>query len=178
MIVPTPLDWIANDGNFATAAMLEAGVGDPLSFLLDPPGAQVRRTTAQSIPNVTPTVIAFDSEDFDNDTIHSTVTNTSRLTIVTAGRYLISGIIPYDLNGTGYREARVTKNTVSFINGLRAMIPASGAVATVVALPALETPLIAGDFLELSAVQSSGGSLSTSATNGVFPVLRARWIGP
>src|SRR3954463_13444130 len=109
-VVPTPLDWIANAGNFASASMLEAGVGDPLTFLLDPPAAQVRRTTAQTIVTGTPTAIAFDAEDADTDAMHSTVSNTSRLTCLTAGRYAVSGCIPYDTGTTGSREARIVKN--------------------------------------------------------------------
>src|SRR5690242_2498740 len=110
--VPTPLDWVANAGNFATAAMLQAGVGDPLTFLLNPPAAQARRTTAQSIPNNTPTVMLFDTEDFDTDTMHSTSVSTSRLTCNTAGTYKVEAYIPFDGATAGIRDARITKNGV------------------------------------------------------------------
>jgi hypothetical protein len=177
--VPTPLDWIANDGQLATATMLEAGVGDVLSFLLDPPGAQVRRTTAQSIPNNTPTAIQFDAEDSDNDAMHSTVTNTSRLTCNTPGRYLCAGAIPYDAGTTGNRECRVAKNGVSTgVAGGRNIIPAPGGGGLLVVSPVIEVPLLAGDYVELYAVQSNGTSLTTTAINAVFPLFRARWCGP
>ena len=174
--VPTPLDWIAADGTFITAAIGQAGVGDVLDWLLNPPTAQIRRTTAQSIPNGTPTLITCDTEDVDNDAMHTA--SGSKLTIQTAGVYLISGCLPYDVNATGYREVRVTKNTVSFVSGARAMIAAAPTVATVVAIPAVEHACIVGDFIEMSGVQTSGGALNTSAANGVFPVLRAQWIRP
>jgi hypothetical protein len=174
--VPTPLDWIAADGTFITAAIGQAGVGDVLDFLLNPPAAQVRRTTAQSIPNGTPTLITFDTEDVDTDGLHTA--SGSKLTIATPGTYLVSASIPYDVNVTGYREARITKNTVSFVPGTRAMIAAAPTVSTVVHITALEIPLIAGDFLELSGVQTSGGALNTSAANGAFPILRASWVRP
>lgn len=171
--VPTPLDWIAEDGNFATAIMLEAGVGDPLTFLLDPPGAQVRRSTPQAIGAGTNPAIAFDLEDFDNDTMHSTVSNTGRLTCFTAGRYLVSGVIPYDAATNGTREARLVKNGAALIAGGRVIETSATGLAMV--LPAIEVPMIVGDYVELQAGAST--AVSTTATNGLFPFFRARWVG-
>lgn len=176
--VPTVYDWIAHDGLFATAADLEAGVGDPLSFLMNPPECQVRRGTVQSIPNSTVTAIAFDTEDIDNDGMHSTVSSTTRLTIATTGRYQISGVIPYDVGAVGGRECRIVRNGSSVaINGARTLddAPSSGSISVVV--PAIQVSLTAGDFLELMAFQSQGAALNTIAVNGIYPILRARWIG-
>jgi hypothetical protein len=172
--VPTPLDWVANAGNFATATMLQDGVGTPLDFLLDPPGAQVRRTTAQAISaGGSGTAIIFDTEDSDNDTMHAT--NGTKLFCNTPGRFLVSGSIPYDTATSGAREIRLTKNGASLVPGGRIAIPATASVASVV-LPATEVALAVGDFLEL--VAFSGTAVNTLATNGLFPVFRARWIGP
>ena len=46
--------------------------------------------------------LTFDSERFDTDTVHSTVANTSRLTIPTNGDglYLIGGQVNFDASGT------------------------------------------------------------------------------
>ena len=179
--VPVPRTWV--NGEFVTDAIMNGstGIRDALDFLLDPPGAQVRRGTAQSIPNNTATAIVFDTEDLDNDGMHSLVTNPSRLTCVTPGRYLVSGNIPYDVNAaTGTREVRVVKNgAASAVAGGRLMTAVSSAtVGTTCALSALEVSLDVGDYLELVALQVSGGSLNTFAVNGLFPVLRARWVGP
>ncbi len=177
--VPTPLDWIAADGTFITAAIGQAGVGDVLDFLLDPPGAQVRRTTAQSIPVSTQTPIQFDAEDSDNDAMHNTGSNTSRLTCNTPGRYLVAGAIPYDGGTTGNREARIVKNgSGSGVAGGRVLIAAPGGGALVMVTPTIEVAMIAGDFLELAAFHSNAASLTTTAINSLFPIFRARWIGP
>jgi hypothetical protein len=175
--VPTPLDWAGNAGNLATAAMLQAGVGDVLNFLLNPPGCQVRRTTAQTIANNTVTAISFDTEDFDTDTMHDPASNPTRLTCNTPGRYLVAGSIPYDAGTTGNREARITKNG-SDVSGGRNLIPAPGGGGLVVLTPIIEVSLVAGDFLELRANQSNGTSLTTTAVNSVFPMFRVRWVGP
>jgi hypothetical protein len=177
--VPTPLDWAGIAGNLATAAMLQAGVGDVLNFLLNPPGCQVRRTTVQSIPNTTPTAVSFDAEDLDNDTMHDPASNPTRITCNTPGRYLISGIYGCDPNATGQRELRIVKNaTGTSISGARVITKPDGTIGSVVVSPTMEVSLVAGDFLEMYIVQTSGGALNTTAINGVFPILRARWVGP
>lgn len=52
-------------------------------------GCRVTRTAVQSITDATLTSVAFDAEVFDNDGMHDTVTNNSRITIVTAGIYWV-----------------------------------------------------------------------------------------
>jgi len=178
--VPTVYDWIAHDGLFATASDLEAGVGDVLSFLLNPPGAQCRRSVAQNLSNGVPTALPLDTEDFDTDNMHSTVTNPTRLTCNTPGQYLVSATVAYDPNATGQREIRIAKNgSTTGINGGRVIIANGGAsIGVGLATMAIEVPLLAGDYLELVANQTSGGIIATSAINAIFPTLRARWVAP
>jgi len=52
-------------------------------------GAKVWHNASQSIPNTTWTILAFNSEIWDTDTIHSNTVNNSRLTCKTAGKYLV-----------------------------------------------------------------------------------------
>lgn len=47
------------------------------------------RTVAQSITDNTVTTVAFDDELFDTDGMHSVSVNNSRITIVTAGFYMV-----------------------------------------------------------------------------------------
>ena len=52
-------------------------------------GARVHNSANISVSDSTWTSMTFDSERYDTDSIHSTASNTSRLTCVTAGKYLI-----------------------------------------------------------------------------------------
>jgi hypothetical protein len=177
--IPVPRTWVPNE--FVTDVIMNGstGIRDALNFLLSPPTVQVRRTTAQSIPNTTATAISFDAEDSDNDGMHSAGSPT-RLTCVTPGTYLVSGLIPYVANATGGREVRIVKNGVGVaVNGGRTLGPTpSGTIDSVILAPVIEVPLLVGDFLELTAVQTSGGALNTTATNAIFPFMRAAWVRP
>jgi hypothetical protein len=55
--IPVPRTWVPNE--FVTDVIMNGstGIRDALNFLLSPPTVQVRRTTAQSIPNTTATAI-------------------------------------------------------------------------------------------------------------------------
>ncbi len=59
-------------------------------------GARVYNSVAQAIPTGTPTAVTFDTERYDTDTIHEGVTNPSRLTCRTAGKYLIGIALQLD----------------------------------------------------------------------------------
>lgn len=77
--------WPADDittGTLVTAAMLNE--------VADPPACRVFHSVAQSIAEATFVVVAFDSERFDTDAMHDTVTNNSRITFNTAGLYVVS----------------------------------------------------------------------------------------
>jgi len=178
--VPTPLDWVANAGAMATAEMLEAGVGDPLTFLLNPPGVQAYRSTAVPIPATTATPIPFTVEDFDNDagggasdTMHAV--NSTQFVAKWAGRYLVGGQIPYDAATSGVRECRLTKNGATLIPGGRVIQPATAAAVSCV-LPPIEVSMNLNDYLELAAFSAT--AVNTTAANGLFPIFRMRWVGP
>lgn len=52
-------------------------------------GCRVSRNAAQSVAQGALVTVTFDAELFDNDAMHSTSTNNSRITINTAGIYVI-----------------------------------------------------------------------------------------
>jgi hypothetical protein len=133
-------------------------VRDNLEFLVDPPACSVFHSTTQSVADTTQTIMSADSENFDNDAMHSTVTNNSRITAQTAGRYLLTANVSFVLNASGEREVRFRLNGATTINGI--LYDAHGAiwrgsvVRTVV--------LAATDYVEVQVNQNSGGALTTS----------------
>jgi hypothetical protein len=126
-------------------------------------GVDVKRASNNySIPNATDTTMLWDSEFYDTDSYHSTVTNTSRLTVPTGktGYYLLVFDIRWDTSGSGRRASKIMKNgTTQVLSGECSNIgfPTINASAVLY--------LTADDYLEASVFQSSGGALNIIEMN-------------
>jgi hypothetical protein len=125
----------------------------------------------------TPTVLAFDAEDFDVGGLHTTSTNTSRLTASVDGVYQVSANVswPHDGGiGAGIREITLIVNGLGFQARAFDDQPASGSPTSQTISMLVE--LNAGDYLELEARQTSGISLEISS---VYPARFAMtWVAP
>lgn len=56
----------------------------------NPPACRITHSTTQSITNNTTTALLADSETYDTDSMHSTSSNTSRITMNKAGIYVVT----------------------------------------------------------------------------------------
>jgi hypothetical protein len=112
-----------------------------------------------SIANNTDTYLTFSGELYDTDAMHSTSTNTSRITIPSGkgGYYEFRWSMVWDNNTTNNRRIRLVKNGASYEFGPILTIRGVGLTgltnSTVVST-------VAGDYWELQAFQDSGGALS------------------
>lgn len=178
MTAPVPHTWV--DGEFASAAgNLNPGVRDVLAFLLDPPRCKLRNTAAQSIPASAYTALTFNTEDYDNEPsgLHDPSTNPSRITIRTAGTYVLLGQVGWAGNTTGRRGARIDQNG-AVIPGCQNIWAPGTTQGIAYPAPVILVPCSVGDYLELKVFQESGGALSTVATSESQSRFEARWMGP
>ena len=130
------------------------------------PGCHVSRSTNQTIPTGVETVLTFDNERFDTDNIHDTVTNTSRLTCRTAGKYVVTATVTFNTSSGGtQRYAFPRLNGTGSLGYFKSPTFASTAPAV---SGAQIVDLVAGDYLELLAYQDSGGNLDV-LSGGVGP---------
>lgn len=130
-----------------------------------PKRARTKRTATQSINNSTLTVVTFDAEDFDNDTIHDNATNPGRLTATTAGIYLVEATLVYAATAGGsIRSATIRKNAGTAYAGNQAP-GSSGTVRTDVSVSAL-VDMSATDYVECLAFHDQGGALNIEVSNG------------
>jgi len=129
-------------------------------------GARVYNNANISVNDSTLTKLTFNEERWDDETIHDTGSNTSRLTCVTAGTYLISGNVSFALNTAGFRLARILLNNTTVIGSVTVQ-----AVQTDVTIVNVSTvyPLVAGDYVELQVYQTSGGALNALASANYSP---------
>lgn len=129
----------------------------------------------QSISDATDTAVTFDTDTYDFDDIHSTTTNPSRITMLLAGKYLLTANIDWEDNATGYRQLKLLHNATTAI-ALTTRVGSATAGAnrqTIVT----EYDFAAGDYLELFVLQTSGGALNVLTNNDFSPVLTAVLIG-
>lgn len=173
--VPSQRTWVAAET--PTAAHFNTNVRDAVNFLLSPPRCRAFQGAAQTLTTATLTAVTLDSEDTDTgpggvaDPLHSTAVNTSRMTIVTPGRYRVIASSAFASNATGYRECTI-KRTGTTVAQSRHQA-ANGGVHIEQCVD--EVLCVAGDYIEMFAAQSSGGNLALIAgTANTF--LHVVWV--
>jgi hypothetical protein len=136
-------------------------------------GVSLQKTGDVTIANNTYTALLWDTENFDTDAFHSTVTNTSRITIPSGkgGKYQINAQVRWDDNTTNSREIELRKNNTLVKT---AYIAPSAVYPSNMMSVIIE--LVATDYLEIFARQDSGGTrtLYYSGTQGFF---QATYLG-
>lgn len=138
------------------------------------PYCVLRRSSNQTLTTGANTAILFDTEDTDTDGLHDLVTNTSRLTISRTGLWLVGAALRFAGNATSFRRTTIVRNSTDVLSSMN--METVTAVVQDIALPVVLRRLTAGDFLELFAVQNSGGNLDVQATNFLSPYLWAYWM--
>ena len=128
-------------------------------------GVSVYRGSAKSITNNTETSIDFDNEYFDTDGFHDNVTNNTRLTVPSGkgGYYLITATMPWASNATGERQIILNLNGADNFY----FLTTPGAQATTNPVSIIKN-LSVGDYVELQAYQTSGGSLNCPVSGSGF----------
>ena len=154
--------------NPTTGAVIPASWGDNvrdnLEFLIDPPACSVYGSAVQVLTDNTAAAILADSELFDSAAMHSTSSNTSRITIPTGlgGRYMIVATVFFESNGTGARIVRLRVDGSTNTD----MLAVGGSAASSTVL-SFSKPLVltAGQYVEIMGLQTSGGDLDVQLTD-------------
>ena len=112
----------------------------------------------QSISSSTLTNVSWNAEDYDTDGFHDNSTNNSRITIPNGktGYYSVNGIVMFDGNANGNRQLSIHKNGVYWQWLL--MYPTGGSAQSYLINQTIY--LVAGDYIQITAYQTSGTSLN------------------
>ena len=139
--------------------------------------ARVYHSTTQSISNSSDTTFVFDTENFDTDTIHSTSSNTERLTATTAGKYVIEAQIEWAASAVGLRIAKLRLNGTTII-AWTTITPLSTGTTSMTVSTVYD--LAATDYVEVLGNQTSGGALNANGGLGAtwFTMIRQSDTGP
>lgn len=137
-------------------------------------GCRIYNNANISIPDATFTQLTFNSERFDTDTMHSTVSNTGRITFTTAGKYIVVASVQWDSNATGQRVVGILLNGATIIAQERdnagAAINHDHAVATMY-------DFAATDYVEVRVFQNSTAALNVAVNANFSPEFMAWRIG-
>lgn len=131
-----------------------------------------------NINNATVTAVTFNSEYADSDGMHSTSSNTSRITIVTPGWYtfVFNGEFAASAGGTD-RSFNLRLNGSTYIGAARGAPIASATVTTLGVVTAMRS-LSVGDYVEAVVYQNSGGALALRYSAAYSPTFSAVWHCP
>lgn len=164
----------ASVGTLETAALWNTNVRDNLLWLSSPDRVRATMGNSQSIPDSTVTAVTWTSADtYDTNSMHSTSSNPSRITIKTSGLYAVAVNIWFAANATGYRQLWLYKNGSAL--GLYVQNPSPGTGACNANLYD-EIQCVAGDYLEARAEQNSGAALNINTTSGDASYMSVRWV--
>lgn len=152
--------------NPASGAVAPAAWGDTvnadLNYFNDPPRCKVYRSAVYGIVTATDTMVPWNAEEWDTDTMHSTSSNTTRLVATTAGRYHVQCRIVFAANAT----ATVGRRLKLWLNGNAGTLcdadivelPSSGAFTRLFCSTTVQ--MAAGDYVEAEVYQDSGADRS------------------
>lgn len=166
-------------GFLVTAAVWNQDVVDNVAFLANPPACRVYHNTTQALTDGNEGSVTFNSERFDTAAMHSTGTNPGRITIPTAGLYVVG------FTGT-FEAANDYVNCYAMLrmNGSTYIAMGAEARSTVGLNAALVTvhtvyKFAASDYVEVRVMQNNSATATRNLTSGAnfSPEFYACWAG-
>jgi hypothetical protein len=169
--VPIPYNW--NVGDTGNAALLDAAIRDPITFLTNPPIATLVQTSTQSIATSTSTAVTWPTPTVDTYSGWASGTPT-RYTPQVAGYYLCIGNLGFAAtSAVGARDAQIEKNGTTVVNEV-GVGNAGTSYSTVIGVVSMVFCNGTSDYIELYANQNSGGALATVVSGRTS--LTVMWI--
>lgn len=144
-------------------------------------GCRLTHSTGQTIAHgTTPVTVAFDTEVFDYDGMHSNVTNNSRITVNTAGVYVVgfAGSLAADTDYTRVFGIIRVNGTIEIARTQLAGVQ-GGSFQQLISLQTVDQ-FDAGDYLEAQVIELETGAQSHSleVIADRSPIFYAARIGP
>lgn len=164
--IPTIPTFVA--GSVLTASQLNQ-IKTVSDFWAAPPRCQAFDSAgATTLTTGVTATVPLGGENFDvvmvGDTgMHDLVTTNSRVVARTAGKYRVTGYLSFASNATGTRQGTLLLNGVT--NLVATSVPASPSTSTNITIGPKTVTMAVGDYVELTAFQTSGGNLGLNGGN-------------
>jgi hypothetical protein len=140
-------------------------------------GARVRHASAQTVSGAGSLALAFTAELWDTHSHHDTGSNTSRLTCVIPGVYVITGHVQWEVPGSGdtHREVFIRLNGATDIARQSGIAEVAGdtlrqSISTIY-------DMAAGDYVELVAVNGNASAQDVTVQANRSPELAFALLG-
>lgn len=163
MAVPTVPVFQAGETTTLTGKLGQ--VSAAITFLLNPPHAYAYKPVNGALASSTWDVVSLGAELYDWSVtgMHSTSTNSSRITAPETGIYNIEAFAKFEANAAGSRGLEIKKNAAGVETGGTQVyqeyrLPATNSTGFISA--SIDYPLTAGDYVELFVWQNTGGALN------------------
>lgn len=163
---------LGTEGHYLKAGASEPEWAAPVAGYTE--GARVYHNANQNTSNGVLDPLALNSERYDTDNIHDNVTNNSRLTCRTAGKYIIVAGASFAVNVTGLRIFAIRKNGTVPLGAI--VYNACLTDATITTVSTIDS-LIVGDYVEFIVKQTSGGDLIVTYDPAQSPEFMMQRIG-
>jgi hypothetical protein len=151
-------------------------VGNATDFLANPPACHVYNNANQAVGDagfLDP--ILYNTESFDTDTMHSTSSNTGRITINTTGLYQVTANIQFaGANDYLYTQLQIKHSVVGFIAG--ASTQGNGGAYEPWLNASVLAKCTAGEYLYVTAYQDNTAAASRNI-KGTTCWFAAVWVG-
>lgn len=159
---------IGTEGSYARATHVHS---------YNPPACRVTLGANLSLPNGTVTTATWATEQFDTDNMHSTSVNTARLTVQTAGLYVVTlgGLIQSAADYTRFM-GRILLNGSTEIGRQTDMGTYSGGESNGVSLSAL-WKASADDYFTGQFLQNNSAAAARVIADAHYSFFSAVWIG-
>lgn len=174
----TPRTWTS--GEVVTAANLNTYVSDNLTALGAPPFCDVYATTPGNTSGTSMqfTAVPFDSDRADSTgSMHSTATQTSRITVPIDGMYHVQGGFNIlSQSAQNIMRCYIALNASAPTGTYTSAYVPSGSFGNYSAVTQRYVRATAGQYFELF-VASYLTSIAISTSSSIRPYLQVRWVG-
>jgi hypothetical protein len=123
-------------------------------------------SSTPAVQSETETFLTFDSEEWDTANLHDPTVNPGRLTVPSAGKYLVVANVGFEANASGARNLYINVNgtayTASQVYVNASTHPSSETLLVATAIVSLN----AGDYVTIGIGQNSGAPLSLYRSAG------------
>lgn len=159
---------VALQADIAALEAADVSLDARLDAVEAPPRCRVRHNANQTVGAGATLALAFNTEAFDTDGMHSTSVDTSHLTCVTAGMYTIKAHLSVTMGaGAGIVQVAARLNGTTDLHIPFATVTGGASASFLVST---DYQLAASDYVEITVFNGSANTITINSAGAYTPV--------